>query len=293
MREPKLIETCEVALAEIDTLNRLRPVSELAVTSLIASIETTGLQAEILLRKARKKGLPYRLIAGGHRLAAFEEMGRELIPAKIYDCTDDAARLMEIDDNLANSQLTPLDLSLFLAERKRVYEKAFPQKVKGKAGAVARWDATALNAVASFAATAAESLGLKERQLYKLTAIGSRLTTAEIDQLRSAERPVFVADLEALSKLGDPEARQRACEAVATGTAKTVRDAIRQQSGVKHAKISNRAAQSEKIVDAWRRASKGARRAFVAEHAEEIAEILADLPADPEIVPFKTKRWEQ
>ena len=92
MRPPRLIEIKDIPLDDIDTSNRLRPVSETAVKSLTHSIETLGLQSEIQVRKIKKTG-KLRLIAGGHRLAAFRAMGRTEIPAKIWDCTDDWADL--------------------------------------------------------------------------------------------------------------------------------------------------------------------------------------------------------
>ncbi|HPT48548.1 MAG TPA: hypothetical protein PLM07_21900, partial [Candidatus Rifleibacterium sp.] len=53
---------------------------------------------------------------------------KEEIAAHIWtDVTDDWARLMEVDDNLAGAEMNALDTAVFLAERKKVYEKLHPE----------------------------------------------------------------------------------------------------------------------------------------------------------------------
>ena len=47
-------------------------------------------------------------MAGAHRLTAARELGWETIKVTCWTCTDDFARLMEIDDNLAGAELTAL-----------------------------------------------------------------------------------------------------------------------------------------------------------------------------------------
>jgi ParB family chromosome partitioning protein len=127
MNQPKLLETRDVPLPDIFIEERLRPVNKVAVQSLMQSIEQIGLQAEIHLRRVKIKtpaeGEPkhkLRLMAGGHRVEAFHLLGMEEIPAKIWDCSADDAQLIEIDDNLAHAQLEPLDLAIFLMQRKDV-----------------------------------------------------------------------------------------------------------------------------------------------------------------------------
>ena len=100
--------------------DRLRPVSEAGVQSLIASIKDTGVMKDaIRLRKKRDGKLV--LIAGGHRLEMGTRLGREEIEAKIRtDVTDDWARLMAVDDNRADAGMNALDTAVFLAECKRL-----------------------------------------------------------------------------------------------------------------------------------------------------------------------------
>ena len=127
----KLLETVELPIRQIGTSDRLRPISETAVLSLMASIEEIGLQSEIHVRRVRHQGGKLKLIAGGHRLEAVSRLGCTSIMAKVWDCTDDWALMAEIDDNLAHTDLSPLDLAVFLAERKVVYERMYPETKHG------------------------------------------------------------------------------------------------------------------------------------------------------------------
>jgi len=77
----KLLSTAEIRIRDIDMSDRLRPVSEVAVISLMASIEEIGLQSEVHVRKIRHQGGRLRLIAGGHRVEALRRMGCTSIAA--------------------------------------------------------------------------------------------------------------------------------------------------------------------------------------------------------------------
>ncbi len=115
--EPK-IQRIPVADIEVDAEHRLRPVSDAGVQSLMASIEELGVIKDAIhvRKKRRATGESLVLMAGGHRLEAAKRLGWETIPARIWaDATDDFARLMEIDDNLSGSDLSNLELSVFLA----------------------------------------------------------------------------------------------------------------------------------------------------------------------------------
>lgn len=139
MRDAKLISTGDVKITDIDAGDRLRPVSVAAVEGLVASINELGrMKDEIHLRKAREKNAPLVLIAGGHRLAAAKILGWETIPAKVWDCSNDWAVLLEIDDNLAQAKLSALELAIFLSRKKAVYERLRPETKAGMAGALAR-----------------------------------------------------------------------------------------------------------------------------------------------------------
>lgn len=191
-----------VKVEEIDTRGRLRPVSEAGVAALMASIDETGVMKDAIHVRQKKNGT-LALIAGGHRLEAAKRLGWEEIEAKVWtDVTDDWSRLMEIDDNIAGAELSPLDTALFLAARKRVYEKLHPEAKASTGAALAakRWDAADMMSVASFAAATAEKFGMTDRHVRRLIAAGSRLDPRDVTLLRKAPRPITLKDLAEIAK---------------------------------------------------------------------------------------------
>ncbi|AZV77914.1 chromosome partitioning protein ParB [Parasedimentitalea marina] len=300
MRPPRLIEVTEIPLDDIDTSNRLRPVSETAVKSLTHSIETQGLMSEIQVRKVKKTG-KLRLIAGGHRMAAFRALGRDVIPAKVWDCTDDWADLAEIDDNLAHAELNTLDLAVFLARRKEVYERAYPE-TKAATGAdlvAKRWDTADNMSVVSFVTATADKMGVDERTVRRLVAAGRSLGPREIQELRDAPKRVSLSDLQEIAKCGTTTDRYDICRALGDGTAKSAKEVLARKKSPGTAVKDPVEAARRKLNDAYSRAPKEARRRFAEDHRDELLELLGKdalvvsdeaLETDAEIVPFTSKR---
>lgn len=207
MKAPTLQMTGLVPVADIDTRNRLRPVSAAGVESIIASIGEVGVMKDPI-HVRRKKGGQLVLIAGGHRLEAAKRLGWSEIEAKVWvDVTDDWSRMMEIDDNLAGAELNPLDTALFLAARKEVYERLHPEAKRGYAGGMARHgQLTDMMSVSSFATATAEKFGMTDRHVRRLIAAGAALQPGHVEQLRQSARPVSLADLQVIAK-ADPDQR--------------------------------------------------------------------------------------
>lgn len=283
MRAPTLQMTGLVPVADIDTRNRLRPVSEAGVESIIASVHEVGVMKDpIHLR--RKKGGQLVLIAGGHRLEAAKRLGWTEVEAKVWvDVTDDWSRMMEIDDNLAGAELNPLDTALFLAARKDVYERLHPETRRGIAGGLARQNsATDMMSVASFATATAEKFGMTDRHVRRLIAAGAALQPAHVERLRQAERAVSLADLQVIAK-ADPGQRVEIVDAIAEGTARSAAEAF---SGLKARARGVEAAIKDPVEEAfsalsktWSRAPVAAKRRFLAEHFGMISLLLTEVAA--------------
>ena len=163
--EPK-IQKLDISDIYVDEENRLRPVSETGVESLIVSIKELGVMKDAIhvRRKRRKSGDTYVLMAGAHRLAAARKLGWAQIPVRIWnDVTDNFARLMEIDDNLSGAELSYLELSVFLAEQKRVYEKMYPETKNGANGG--RGSKRNETEIISFSKSVAEKRDLSARHI--------------------------------------------------------------------------------------------------------------------------------
>lgn len=286
MKVPTLLKISRVAVADVHgLLTRLRPVSEAGVESLIASITETGVMKDAIHVRKKKDGGLY-LIAGGHRLEAARRLGWDEIEAKVWtDVTDDWARLMEIDDNLAGAEMNALDTAVFLATRKAVYERLHPETKRGVAGAAARWDATEPSSVAFVNATA-EKFGLSDRQVRKIVAAGSKLCPDEVARLRTVPRAVTLKDLIEISKIGDAPERYDVVARMADGRAKSAADARKalrlERDGVTPVKDPVEEALNA-LRSAWKRAPKAALRRFAAEISTEVDALLADGPELREI----------
>lgn len=290
-RDAKLLATMDIDVADIRVDQRLRPHSEKAVASLIASIEEIGLQAEIHVRKVAHQGGILRLIAGLHRIEAFKRMGRQTIPCKVWDCTDDWARMAEIDDNLAHTDLSPLDLAIFLAERKAVYERMYPEAKHGGARGNQHTGGRQ-NDIISFCQSAAEKIDKSVRHVEKLVAAGQGLEPEAIALLRTAPRRVSLADLQELAKC-EPGFRTMVCRELSLGKVKSVKQVLDRQKAPGASLKNDKDTEFRKLNDAFARASKATRMRFVDAHREALAQLLAesaaadDAPAD--VVPFKAR----
>ena len=258
-------------IAEIIVGDRLRPVSEAGVQSLIASIKETGVMKDAIHLRKKKDG-KLVLIAGGHRLEMAKRLGWEDIEAKIWtDVTDDWARLMEVDDNLAGAEMNALDTAVFLAERKRLYEKLHPETKQGVAGGLARQGSA--SELGSFAAVTAEKFGMTVRQIQKIVAAGTALNHDEVRHLRAAKAPVTLKDLTEISRISEDHERSMVVLKLSGGNAKSAALARKQLEAEEgRAPVLDPMKQSEAefraISAAWKRAGAAARRRFVSEVIE-------------------------
>lgn len=279
MKEPTLMQQTKVAVADVITKDRLRPVSEAGVESLIASIRETMVMKDAI--HVRKKKDSLILIAGGHRLEAARRLGWETIEAKVWtDVTDDWARLMEIDDNLAGAEMNALDTAVFLATRKAVYERLHPEAkaAAGAALAAKRWNAADMMSVASFATATAEKFGMTDRHVRRMIAAGSALAPDQVRALRQAPRQVTLADLMEIAKIGVATDRYSVVERLASGRAKSAAEARRQL-----AEPAAETGEKDPVEDAfqglvklWERVPMAARRRFASEYAADLEALLAD-----------------
>ncbi len=275
-QNPK-IQMLPIASIDEDAESRLRPVSEAGVESLIASIKELGVIKDAIhvRRRGRGEEATLTLMAGGHRLEAARRLGWQAIPARVWaDVTDDFARLMEIDDNLSGADLSNLELSVFLAERKRVYERLHPETKAGVAGAHAKHGSA--TEIISFAESVAEKRELSARHIRNFVRIGSTLSPREVAALATIENPPKLKDLMALAKIVEPQDRKYIVGQVASGHVATIGEAIAKTKPAprEHDKVDEAYLAMFKL---WGRAPKAAKRRFVDDVQREIAAILDDV----------------
>lgn len=277
----------ELAVDEIDMTDRIRPVSAAGVEALKASIRDLGvIKDKIHVRK--KRGGKIALLAGGHRLTAARELrdegleGFDRIGVVCWDCSDDFAQLVEIDDNLAGAEMSPLDTAIFLARRKQVYERMHPEaKAQVGAGLVAkRWDTADTMSVVSFAEAVSQQMGVSDRHVRRLVRAGTVLDPRDVHLLRSAPKPVALADLMELSKISEVTERYDVVDLMARGEAKSAKDAmkrLRAARGDGPSVKSDRNAKYDRLADAWKRAGRSVQRSFLVQYGDEVRALLDDI----------------
>lgn len=152
----------------------------------------------------------YRLVAGLHRLRAFQLNGAETIPAYLSAAaSDDDARLEEVMENLGRYDLIALDRCHHLFELKQIHERKYPQAKAGVAGAAALHKkcatanlATAPNGgeVFGFSEFVAERVGLSARAIRRDVAIWTGLDPAVRRRLHGTALAGKQTELKALSE---------------------------------------------------------------------------------------------
>jgi ParB family transcriptional regulator, chromosome partitioning protein len=263
----------ELRVDQIMVRDRLRPVSEAGVAALTASISEMGVMKDpVHVRKVKHRGGEFVLMAGAHRLTAARELGWETIKVTYWTCTDDFARLMEIDDNLAGAELTALDTAVFLAERKRIYEALNPA-TRAEAFKGNQHTGKLASDIVSFATSTAEKFGMSKRQVERIIASGSRLGPDEVRRLRSAPRPVTLKDLQDISKISETGERYHVVDCLAEGRTKNASGARKlwkaeQGEGPEPLSPADRAL--ARLLDAWDRAPKVTRDRFLEERGDQL-----------------------
>ena len=178
-----------IKLADIIVEHRLRAVDEDRAMFIAANMKTEGLNVPLEVRQHPKKTGKYLLVTGGHRHRAASILEWEEIEVIVLSLSPDQARLREVDENLYRSELTELDRAVFLAEKKRLYEKLNPST---KHGGDRRSDQAAIfgDLVPRFSEEVCEKLDLSERSLQRVL---KRATLA------ARPEPIRSADADALS----------------------------------------------------------------------------------------------
>ncbi|SMF82844.1 chromosome partitioning protein, ParB family [Tistlia consotensis] len=273
-------------IAQIRIPERLREVDPDYVDGLKTSIALQGITTPLTVRPARDataggkwgKAIPgtWDLVAGAHRLQAARELGLAGVPALIIDpASPDEARLAEIDENLVRHELSPLDRASFLAERKAIHERLFPETRQHAAGGHAK--AGSASDTMSFAESTAARLNISRKTIERAVRIAACIPP-ELRRRIARDRLIHTqAELLALADL-EPSLRPMVVDLLADGTAKTVRAAVERISGRALPSTDAATVQLRRLKDRWVRASLRVRRQFIQElhaHGEIPAEWLS------------------
>lgn len=215
-----------IPLASIDARDRLRPVKMDRAEAIAESMAVVGQLQSILVRPCVADGFDYRLVIGGHRLAGAEILGWTEIEAKIADLGDLKARLAEIDENLARD-LSYLDESIFVLERKRIWEALHPDTAHGgdrKSSKFKGRDHVAKLAT-RFTAEASEALNRSERTIRRHCMVATGLAPNVVELVRQTYLVNHQGDLEKLARMA-PEKQVEGLKRLASGECKTLAGAF-------------------------------------------------------------------
>jgi ParB family chromosome partitioning protein len=269
-----------VPVEQIAVIGRLRPIDQSWAALLAENIGTTGrLRHPIELRPRPEGG--YQLVAGAHRLRAAQLLGWDVIPAVVIQVSDDQARLAEIDENLIRHELNPLDRAVFLAERKVLYERLYPQARRGGDRGNQHTGGRQTDTV-SFSQDTAERCGLTDRTIRRAVMIAEKLPQPLRHRLAGTPLAHKQSELLALAKL--PPEEQQACVDLLLGqdsNTQTVAEAHKRVVGQRPDQTSEDSAQLTVLLSKWRRTSRAARRQFLA-HLQASGQIEALLGIGPE-----------
>ncbi|MDC3956961.1 ParB N-terminal domain-containing protein [Polyangium jinanense] len=193
------------------------------VTPLVESIAQSDLIEPIIVRRLQDGNLV--LVAGLHRLEAHRKLHRKTILARIIEVSDLEAELIELDENLARTELTVLERSEQLLRRKQIYERLHPETKQGgapgkKGGGKKAKDAT----VASFAEDASAKTSLSIRTIQDDVKI-ARLGDNTKEALRGTPLEDQKRVLLQITRIA-PEMQAAVAEAVASGRCRTVKQAV-------------------------------------------------------------------
>lgn len=255
-------------LIQIDRISdddRLRPVDDAWVAALAESIRDHGLEQPIVVRPTPLSDSgAYALVAGCHRLAAVRLLGETEIEAIVRDLSDDEARLVEIDENLMRRELDPLDRAVFLAERKSVWERMYPETAHGgdRKSKKNKGENRVAMIATRFSKDVAARTGISERTVRMACQIAVELGAEGIARLRSTPLAGNQSQLLLLAKM-EPEARRATIDAIVAVRASTV-SAAQRSAGLGRTAPNADEVQFRKLVDLWSRSGARARRRFLA-----------------------------
>lgn len=108
LNDQRKIEDVHIEL--IDIGEDRRPLNRDTVEHLKGSIKAIGLQTPITVH-VFDEGCGMHLVSGRHRLRAYQELGREEIPAFVINEDHLKAQMWEISENLHRAELTALERS--------------------------------------------------------------------------------------------------------------------------------------------------------------------------------------
>ncbi len=206
MAELKLIPIDQIVVPE-----RLRAVEEEHALTIAQSIVEHGLINPITVRATpAAKGGNWTLVAGAHRLRAFEINGEPEIDAMIVEGDKAEAQLIEITENLFRNDLSVMDRAVFVQSYRDVWEGKHGKIEPGRPGNRANLAQLICDETegGSFNQHVADRMGLSSRAVKRLSQISQHLHPTLRAQLRGTPAADNQSMLLKLAKEGPKRQQQ-------------------------------------------------------------------------------------
>lgn len=182
--------------------DRARSFDPLGAAALAGLIEAQGLMHPITVKPhfaSTEDDPAYVLIAGLHRLRAFELLGRAAIPARVLsERSSDEARMDEVLENLGRNELTALDRAQHLYELKMVWDRMHPDFANGGGKTFPTGDEKVQ--IFGFATEVAEKIGMSKRSINIAVKIWTGLTPDSRRRLVGTKTASNQSEIKALSE---------------------------------------------------------------------------------------------
>jgi ParB family chromosome partitioning protein len=226
----------KIKIADIRVPANRRRLDPAWVSTLMADIQgDNGHMVPIEVVPDITEGYKYRLIFGGHRLAAVAGLGGVEIDAYVKDpkdvATETQIRKREIAENLIRRQLSILDRAKDIADWRDIYDAEHGtgkvgRKKAGKTREIVEDDELSASFALNFSEAAQAVLGISRRSVFHALKIA---TIPETIRQEISLHPVADSQTELLLLAAEPAARQAAIAKLLTAEpakAATVSEAI-------------------------------------------------------------------
>ena len=244
-----------------------RHFDESRVAQLMESVRQIGLLHAITVSE------DMYLIAGRHRKAACERLGKKTIAAKVLPLRGVIAELASIDENLLHAPLTQLEESEHIRRREEILAELGLRATRGCNGGENAKKGHAENRASAsddgFAesdlddeldgstklklkttADIASEMGMGKRTAQEYLQIANNITKEARDVIRNMDISDNKSELIRLAKVTDPIEQLKIAKMVADGTFKTVKDAVSEaQKNKQREDYDKLSAETKKLPD--------------------------------------------
>lgn len=265
-----------IATKDIFVPERLRAVEEDHALAIAQSIVEHGLLNPISVRRTpAKKGFAFTLIAGAHRLRAYQINDEDQIEVLIFEADAEEGQLLEITENLFRNELSVIDRAIFVQSYRDIWEakhgKITPggdQRSKGQFAPLIGEDGArscvvdliAEEARKGFGKHVADRMGISVDSYKRLNRIGQGLHAS----VREAVRGTPIADSQGtLLKLAKLEPEKQRLFAAGYKESRDFDLTMRALEGGAKPKPDTQLVLLGRLMDTWRRASKDTKLEFV------------------------------